>query len=255
MRRVFVTGSTTGLGRTAAEALLDDGHDVVLHARSAERALDLGDLGARASGVIVGDLANAADVRSIADQANGLGPFDAVIHNAGIYVDRTRVATADGHARVLAVNVLAPYMLTAWIARPARLVYLSSGMHRDGDRSLRDIDWISRRWNGVQAYRDSKLVLTTLSALIARRWHDVRSNAVDPGWVPTRMGGPGAPDDLVQGHVTQVWLAVSNDPEATVSGKYWYHQQTHAPASAVNDPAFHEAMLDRLTELTRVTLP
>ena len=254
-RRVFVTGSTTGLGRAAAEALLDDGHDVVLHARSAQRALDLGDIGARASGVVVGDLGNAADVRSIADQANGFGPFDAVIHNAGIYVDRTRIATAEGHARVLAVNVLAPYMLTAWIARPARLVYLSSGMHHDGDRSLRDIDWISRRWNGVQAYCDSKLYLTTLSALIARRWHDVHSNAVDPGWVPTRMGGAGALDDLVQGHVTQVWLAVSNDPAATVTGEYWHHQQTQAPAAAANDPAFQEAMLDQLVQLTGVALP
>lgn len=255
MRRVFVTGSTTGLGRAAAEVLLDDGHDIVLHARSAERALDLGDLGARASGVVVGDLGDAADVRSVADQANEFGPFDAVIHNAAIYVDRTRIATADGHARVLAVNVLAPYMLTAWIARPARLVYLSSGMHRDGDRSLRDIEWTSRRWNGVQAYCDSKLLLTTLSALIARRWHDVYSNAVDPGWVPTRMGGAGAPDDLVQGHVTQVWLAVSNDPEATVTGKYWHHQQTQAPAGAVSDPAFQDAVLDQIVQLTGVALP
>jgi NAD(P)-dependent dehydrogenase (short-subunit alcohol dehydrogenase family) len=254
-RRVFVTGSTTGLGRAAAEALLDDGHDVVLHARSAERALDLGDLGSRASGVVIGDLATAADVRGVADQANAYGRFDAVIHNAAIYVDRTRIATADGHARVLAVNVLAPYMLTAWIDQPARLVYLSSGMHHDGDRSLRDIDWISRRWNGVQAYCDSKLFLTTLSALIGRRWRDVHSNAVDPGWVPTRMGGAGAPDDLVQGHVTQVWLAVSDDPEAAMTGKYWHHQQTHAPASAVNDPAFQEAVLDQLVELTGVALP
>jgi NAD(P)-dependent dehydrogenase (short-subunit alcohol dehydrogenase family) len=253
-RRVFVTGSTTGLGRAAAQALLDDGHDVVLHARSADRALGLGDFGARASGVVIGDLANAADVRSVADQANAYGHFDAIIHNAGIYVDRTRIATDDGHARVLAVNVLATYMLTAWIVRPARLVYLSSGMHHDGDRSLRDIDWISRRWNGVQAYCDSKLFLTTLSALIGRRWQDVHSNAVDPGWVPTRMGGAGAPDDLVQGHVTQVWLAVSDDPEATVTGKYWHHQQTHAPASAVNDPAFQEALLDQLFELTGVAL-
>jgi NAD(P)-dependent dehydrogenase (short-subunit alcohol dehydrogenase family) len=254
-RRVFVTGSTTGLGRAAAQALLDNDHDVVLHARSAERARGLGDFGARASGVVIGDLANAADVRNVADQANAYGQFDAVIHNAGIYVDRIRMATDDGHARVLAANVLAPYMLTAWIGRPARLVYLSSGMHHDGDRSLRDIDWIRRRWNGVQAYCDSKLFLTTLSALIGRRWGDVHSNAVDPGWVPTRMGGAGAPDDLVQGHVTQVWLAVSDDPEATVTGQYWHHQQTHAPAAAVNDPAFQEAMLDQLFELTGVALP
>jgi NAD(P)-dependent dehydrogenase (short-subunit alcohol dehydrogenase family) len=253
-RRILVTGSTTGLGRAAAQALLDDGHDVVLHARSAERALGLADFGARASGVVVGDLANAADVRSVADQANAYGHFDAVIHNAGIYVERSRIATEDGHARVLAVNVLAPYMLTALIDRPRRLIYVSSGMHHDGDSSLRDIDWISRQWNGLQAYCDSKLFLTTLAAAIARRWRDVRSSAVDPGWVPTRMGGPGAPDDLVQGHVTQVWLAVSDDPEANVTGRYWYHQQTHTPASAVNDPAFQAALLRELNRLTGLAL-
>ena len=250
-----MTGSTTGLGRAASQALLDDGHEVVVHARSTERARGLGDLSARATGVVIGDLANASDVRGVADQANAYGTFDAVIHNAAIYVDRTRQVTADGHARVLAVNVLAPYMLTALIERPARLIYLSSGMHHDGDSSLRDIDWISRRWNGVQAYCDSKLLLTTVAAAFARRWRDVRSNAVDPGWVPTRMGGPGAPDDLVQGHVTQVWLAVSDDPEADVSGQYWYHQQTHTPARAVNDPAFQEALLDELSRLTGLGLP
>jgi NAD(P)-dependent dehydrogenase (short-subunit alcohol dehydrogenase family) len=254
-RHVFVTGSTTGLGRAAAESLLDDGHDVVLHARSAERAADLEDLADRASGVVVGDLANASGVLSIADQANAYGVFDAVIHNAGIYVDRDRFATEDGHARVLAVNVLAPYMLSALIERPARLIYLSSGMHHNGDSSLRDIEWTSRRWNGVQAYCDSKLFVTALAAAAARRWRDVRSNAVDPGWVPTRMGGPGASDDLVQGHVTQVWLAVSDDAEANVTGRYWYHRQLQTPARAVNDLAFQEALLDELSRLTGVELP
>jgi NAD(P)-dependent dehydrogenase (short-subunit alcohol dehydrogenase family) len=252
--RVLVTGSTTGLGRAAAQALLADGHEVVLHARSAERALALGDLAGRASGVVIGDLAEASVVRGIAEQANALGPFDAVIHNAAIYVDRARVATGEGHARVLAVNVLAPYVLTALIDRPRRLVYLSSGMHRDGDSSLRDIDWLSRRWNGVQAYCDSKLFVTTLAAIVARRWPDVLSNAVDPGWVPTRMGGSGAPDDLVLGHVTQVWLAVSHDREANVSGRYWFHQRPQTPANVVHDAAFQAALLAQLTRLTGVAL-
>jgi NAD(P)-dependent dehydrogenase (short-subunit alcohol dehydrogenase family) len=254
MAHVFVTGSTTGLGRAAAESLQRDGHHVALHARSAERARDLGDLATRASGVVIGDLATGADVRSIADQANSHGPFDAVIHNAGIYVDRARTATEDGHARVLAVNVLAPYLLTEWIERPARLIYLSSGMHHDGDSSLRDIDWLSRPWNGVQAYCDSKLFLTTLAAAIAGRWPDVRSNAVDPGWVPTRMGGGGAPDDLVQGHVTQVWLAVSDDPGANATGAYWHHQRREAPARATSEPRFQTALMAELGHLTGVTL-
>lgn len=180
--------------------------------------------------------------------------MDAVVHNAGVYIDRTRVATVDGHANVLAVNVLAPYLLTTVIERPGRLIYLSSGMHRDGDPSPHDIDWHNRRWNGVQAYCDSKLYVTAIAMAIARRWPTAFSNAVDPGWVPTRMGGANAPDDLTLGHLTQTWLAVSDEPEAKVTGRYWFHQRAHEPAAAANDPAFQDALLDQLAVLTGVRL-
>jgi NAD(P)-dependent dehydrogenase (short-subunit alcohol dehydrogenase family) len=253
-RRIFVTGSTTGLGRAAAEALVAAGHHVVVHARSSWRAADLGPFAASVAGVVVGDLAELDQVRSLAEEANHLGPFDAVIHNAGIYVDTARNATSDGHARVLAVNVLAPYVLTALVTQPGRLVYLSSGMHHDGDPSLRDLDWNERRWNGVQAYCDSKLYVTALSAAVAKRWPDVRVNAVDPGWVPTRMGGPHAPDDLTLGHVTQVWLAISDDTAAMLTGRYWHHQRPESPAPAVDDAGFQRALLDELTRFTGVTL-
>jgi NAD(P)-dependent dehydrogenase (short-subunit alcohol dehydrogenase family) len=213
------------------------------------------DLARRAAGVVVGDLASADDTRGVADQANAIGGIDAVIHNAAIYVDPRRVATPEGHARTLAVNALAPYQLTAWISRPSRLVYLSSGMHRDGDRSLRDIDWTARRWSGVQAYCDSKLFITALAFAVARRWPDLRANAVDPGWVPTRMGGSGAPDDLEQGHLTQTRLAVSDHPEAGGTGGYWYHQRRRSPTPATLDESFQDALLDELTRLTGVHLP
>jgi NAD(P)-dependent dehydrogenase (short-subunit alcohol dehydrogenase family) len=254
MRRVLITGSTAGLGRAAARDLLDDGHEVVLHARNSARADVVADLARRAAGVVVGDLASADETRGVADQANAIGGIDAVIHNAAIYADPRRVATREGHARTLAVNVLAPYMLTAWISRPSRLVYLSSGMHRGGDDSLRDIDWTARRWSGVQAYCDSKLFITTLALAVARGWPDVRANAVDPGWVPTRMGGPGAPDDLELGHRTQAWLAVSDDPEAIESGGYWHHRRRRSPAPAALDESFQDALLDELTRLTSVHL-
>ena len=253
-RRVFITGSTTGLGRAAAQAVIDGGHDVVVHARTDERAATLGAVADRAVGVVVGDLADAAAVRRIADQANSYGPFDAVIHNAGLYIDHARVATADGHARVLAVNVLAPYLLTVLIERPQRLIYLSSGMHHDAHPSLDDIDWTTRPWNGTQAYSESKLLVTTLAAAIANRWTDVRSNAVDPGWVPTRMGGPHASDDLEQGHITQVWLATSDVPEAAISGKYWYHQHIQTPAAAVDDATFQRSVLEQLAGITGIPL-
>jgi NAD(P)-dependent dehydrogenase (short-subunit alcohol dehydrogenase family) len=256
MSRVLVTGSTTGLGKATAAALLDDGHHAVVHARNTQRAGHVDDLVARGADLVVGDLSIRADVVSIADQVNSLGPLDAVVHNAGVYIDRDRVQTPDGHAQVLAVNVLAPYLLTALIERPRRLVYLSSGMHRDGDPSLRDLDWHERRWSGVQAYCDSKLYLTTLSAAIARRWPAVHTNAVDPGWVPTRMGGPAASDDLTLGHVTQTWLAVSDEPAAaTASGRYWFHQRTEQPAVVVDDVEFQAALLEQLAALTGVELP
>jgi hypothetical protein len=80
-------------------------------------------------------------------------------------------------------------MLTALIDRPDRLIHLSSGLHHAGAGSLRDIDWTGRQWNAVQAYAESKLQVTALAFTVARAWPDVLSNAVDPGWVPTKMGG------------------------------------------------------------------
>jgi NAD(P)-dependent dehydrogenase (short-subunit alcohol dehydrogenase family) len=254
MARIFVTGSTDGLGRAAAGTLIDEGHQVVLHARSRERASALDDLASRSAGVIVGDLASAVETRSIAAQVNAIGPMDAIIHNAGISSTKGRMPTPDGHATILAVNTLAPYMLTALIERPRRLVYLSSSMHRGGTSSLRDIDWTERRWNSSQAYSDSKLYLTALAFAVARQWPDVLSSAVDPGWVPTKMGGPDAPDDLEQGHLTQTWLAVTNDPAATVSGRYWHHRQPQTPAHETTNAAFQDQLSAKLSELTGVAL-
>jgi NAD(P)-dependent dehydrogenase (short-subunit alcohol dehydrogenase family) len=254
MARVFITGSADGLGRAAARALLDGGHEVLLHARSTERAEALADLAPKAAGVVVGDLSSVAGVRGLADEVNDVGRMDAVIHNAGVYLEPARAATPEGHARTLAVNTLAPYLLTALISRPDRLIYLSSGMHRSGGGSLQDIDWLQRRWNPVQAYSESKLHVATLALAIARRWPEVQSHAVDPGWVPTRMGGAGAPDDLEMGHQTQTWLATSNDLAATTSGGYWYHRKRRTPASGALDPGFQDELLDRLAELTGVAL-
>jgi|KBSMisStaDraftv2_1062788.scaffolds.fasta_scaffold512277_2 NAD(P)-dependent dehydrogenase (short-subunit alcohol dehydrogenase family) len=254
MARIFITGSTDGLGRAAARALIEGGHQVVLHARSRERASALDDLASRSAGVIVGDLASAVQTRSIAAQVNAIGRMDAVIHNAGISSTKGRSPTPEGHATILAVNTLAPYMLTGLIERPRRLVYLSSSMHRGGTSSLRDINWSERRWNSSQAYSDSKLYLTALAFAVARHWPDTLSNAVDPGWVPTKMGGPGAPDDLEQGHLTQTWLAVSDDSAATVSGRYWHHRRPQTSANEATNAVFQDQLSVKLSELTGVSL-
>jgi NAD(P)-dependent dehydrogenase (short-subunit alcohol dehydrogenase family) len=254
--RVLITGSSDGLGLAAAELLISQGHQVVGHARNAGRAADQRRDAPGIAGVVVGDLSSAAETRSVADQVNALGRFDAVIHNAGAgYRGRHRATTVDGHEHVLAVNVLAPYLLTALIERPARLVYLSSGMHRGGTASVADLDWERRRWDSAQAYSDSKLYDTVLAFAVARRWPDVLSNAVTPGWVATKMGGSGAPDDLTLGAVTQAWLAVSDDPAATVSGGYFYHQRQDEAHPAARSHQFQDELLGALAELTGVKLP
>jgi NAD(P)-dependent dehydrogenase (short-subunit alcohol dehydrogenase family) len=254
MSRIFITGSTDGLGLAAARTLISEGHAVTLHARSSQRAAAVADLAARSGGVVIGDLSSAVETRAIAEQVNKIGRMDAVIHNAGIYLEPARGTTPEGHAKVLAVNTLAPFILTALIKRPDRLIYLSSGLHRGGTRSLQDIDWRQRSWDPSAAYSDSKLYLTTLAFAVARHWPGVLSNAVDPGWVPTKMGGPSATDDLTMGYLTQTWLATSNDPEAKVSGRYWYHRKQQNAAPEASDPEFQDKLIAKLAELTRVSL-
>jgi NAD(P)-dependent dehydrogenase (short-subunit alcohol dehydrogenase family) len=255
MARILVTGSAQGLGRLAAANLIDHGHQVIVHARDPERAVALADLADRGAAVVLGDLASDEQTQALADQVNRLGRLDAIMHNAGVYGETSRNPGLELHPRTLAVNTLAPYLLTGLIERPDRLIYLTSDMHLSGDDSLRDLDWTARRWNGTQAYCDSKLFVTALAFAIARRWPTVVSNAVDPGWVPTRMGGPSAPDDLVEGYLTQVWLAVGDDPEAKTSGQVWHHRRPARTAAAARSVDFQDRLLTALAELTGFELP
>src|SRR5947209_11674266 len=243
MARVFITGSTDGLGRAAAQTLLEDRHNVVVHARNTDRLTALQDLVDRGAAAVLGDLSDLEETRDVADQVNRLGPMDAVIHNAGVI----------SGPHVLPVNVVAPYLLTALIERPRRLIYLSSSMHRGGRAGLSGMGWSGQRTTG--SYSDSKLLVTTLAIAVARIWPDVLSNAVDPGWVPTKMGGPGAPDDLRLGHLTQEWLATSDDPQALTSGGYWHHQRRAEPAPAAGDPRFQDELLEDLARFTATPLP
>ncbi len=240
--RVLVTGSADGLGRAAAVELQKAGNDVVVHLRNQERRDAVADLVEAGARVVVGDLAELDQVVALAGQVNALGRMDAVIHNAGV----------NSGASILPVNVVAPYVLTASLQRPNRMVYLSSGMHRAGRPRLEGLDWSGRR--ATASYSDSKLFVTALAVAVARLWPEVHANAVDPGWVPTRMGGRHAPDDLRLGHLTQEWLATSTDPDALTSGGYWHHQRRVEPQPSVRDEQFQGSLLDALAQFTGLSL-
>lgn len=256
MARVFITGSTDGLGFMAAELLVKDGHRVTLHARNEQRARDVRARLPQAEAVLIGDASSTIAMRAVADDANASGRFDAVIHNVAIgYREPRRVETSEGIERLFATNVLGPYVLTALMTRPGRLVYLSSGMHRGGEDNLTDPEWKERRWNGSQAYANSKFYDMVLAFAIARKWPDVLSNAVEPGWVATKMGGPGAPDDLALAPVTQAWLAVSEDSAARVSGSNFFHQKKRDAHPATHDAALQEELLAYCAARTGVDLP
>src|ERR1700752_566717 len=174
MARVFITGSSDGLGRMAAQLLIEQGHQAVLHARNEKRAHDAMAAVPGAGTVVIGDHTSISQVRKVAEEVNKIGAFDAVIHNAAVgYQEPRRLLTEDGLPHVFAVNTLAPYILTALIHRPQRLIYLSSGLHRSGDPSVADLKWEKRRWNGTQAYSDTKLHDPMLAFALARHWKDV----------------------------------------------------------------------------------
>jgi NAD(P)-dependent dehydrogenase (short-subunit alcohol dehydrogenase family) len=256
MARIFVTGSADGLGKLASQLLVETGHQVVLHARNQARAAQALAAVPGAETAVVGDLSSIEATRGLADQVNKLGRFDAVIHNAGIgYQERSRHSTIDGLPSVFAVNTLGPYILTALIERPKRLIYLSSGMHRGGDTSLDDLTWVKRRWNGSSAYSDTKLHDVILAFAVARKWPGVLSNSVEPGWVPTKMGGAGAPDDLDEGCRTQVWLATSDEPAARVTGKHFFHMKPRGAVPAASDPQVQERLLAECARISGVPFP
>jgi NAD(P)-dependent dehydrogenase (short-subunit alcohol dehydrogenase family) len=241
MARIFITGAADGLGQLAAKALIAQGHQVVLHARSEKRGKEALEKVPGAETVVTGDLSSIDDTIALGKKVNASGNFDAVIHNAAVY----RASSNE----LFVVNTLAPYILTCLIQKPKRLIYLSSDMHEGGRSKLDSI----RTNIGSITYSDTKLHVLMLCKAVARNWSDIYANAVNPGWVPTKMGGSGAPDDLKKGYETQVWLAISNDEKAKVSGRFFYHQREIRSNPEADDVQLQERLMTVCSKYTGVS--
>ncbi len=256
MARIFVTGASQGIGLETARTLAGLGHEVVAHARNDERADATRAALPGAKAVVTGDLASLASTRALAARANDEGPYDVIIHNAGLGGGSgDRVETADGLDRIFHTNVVGPFVLTCLMPLAPRMVYLTSGLEADGVLRLDDLQWLARPWNGMQAYSDSKLHDSMLSFELAARHPEIIVNAVDPGWIKTNMGGPNAPDPLHLGAETQVWLATSDDPVATTSGQYLKRRTVQTPNPATQDPAARAGLIAELESITGLALP
>ncbi len=243
MARIFITGSADGLGQLAAILLIAEGHQVVLHARNEKRGREALDKVPGAETVAIADLSSIEETIQLAQKVNALGTFDAVIHNAGVYYAQAK--------ELFAVNTLAPYILTCLIHKPKRLIYLSSDMQEGGSSKL---ECFKTNINRI-SYSDTKLHVLMLCKAVARKWPDVYVNALDPGWVPTKMGGSNAPDDLVSGYQTQVWLATSNDMKAKVSGRYFYHLKEIRCNPEADEVLLQDKFLNICKEITGVSFP
>jgi NAD(P)-dependent dehydrogenase (short-subunit alcohol dehydrogenase family) len=256
MARIFITGSTRGIGARTARQLIDLGHEVVVHARHHGRAEEAKAQFPEAHGVVVGELDNLASTSALAAKADAFGPFDVIIHNAGTGGNvPERVQTADGFERIFQTNVIAPYLLTALMELPKRLIFMTSSVEANSKWAPDDLQWTQRKWKGMQAYAETKLHDLMLAVAIAERYPQVVSNAVDPGWTKTDMGGPKATDSLASGADTQVWLATSDDAEATASGSYLKGRKVLDPNPVVSDAGARTALVDELARLSGAPLP
>ncbi|KIW22482.1 uncharacterized protein PV07_12366 [Cladophialophora immunda] len=258
MARILITGSSDGLGSLTARALVKRGHSVVLHARNDQRAQDARAACPGAETCVVADLSDIAQTKTMAQDINNLGAFDAVIHNAGLYTGPYR-RTKEGWPSIVAVNTLSPYILTSLIEpKPKRLVFVSSGLHSGGDPACKDITWQERGEKGFrdfQAYSDTKLHDILLACFFARRWPHVKSNSLDPGWVATKMGGAGATGDINAAVDTYVMLAEGTGAAKDASGKYWYHCKIRSPKRESTDETVQENLISQLEELTGIEAP
>ncbi|KAL3459016.1 hypothetical protein BJX64DRAFT_301621 [Aspergillus heterothallicus] len=260
MPRIFITGSTDGIGLATAKLLISRGNTVVLHARNSTRAEQTRSIVPDAAGILTGDLSSIAETKNLAAEANKLareklgGPFDTIIHNAGIgygATSSTRI-TEDGISAVFAVNSLAPYVLTCLLGRPergGRVLFMSSDSHYGGDGSLRNV-------TRSHSYGDSKLHDVMLANAFARRWEGVQVVSMHPGWVRTKMGGSMAPGgEDVPAKVLAEWAVGKGEFANLRSGAFFTTSGEERAHSGAGNVEKQEELLRICKEASGVSVP
>ncbi|HXU72348.1 MAG TPA: SDR family NAD(P)-dependent oxidoreductase [Polyangia bacterium] len=263
MKTILVTGSTDGIGREAARVLVGRGERLLVHGRTrdkAERAAkELG--GEPVVEPVAGDFGGLDEVRALAAEVARRAPrLDVLVNNAGIYAGR-RGVSADGFELTLAVNQLAPFLLThllidaGVVGAGARIVFVSSNVHR----SVRALDFEdldrTREWDGYGAYADSKLMNVATAFELARRLEarKVAVNAMHPGVIGTKLlhrgfGGSGGAD-VARGAAGEVKLAIDPALEG-VSGRYYDMTEESKASALAEDRALQARVYEVCLERT-----
>lgn len=244
---ILITGATSGIGLAAARLLTGRGERVIIHGRSEAKCRScLGEIH-RASqaepvGYEVADFESLGSIREMAERIReSYGSLDVLINNAGCFTTSYR-ETIDGYELQWGVNYLAPFLLTRELlplllrSDDGRVVTVSSGSHPDGK-----IHWenpnLTERYNGLRAYRQSKLANVLFSYELHRRYAvdtTLSTYAVEPGLVDTRIAEKHSGwlaklvwrfrtrNALTPEEGAETLIYTATDPEiADRSGEYW----------------------------------
>jgi NAD(P)-dependent dehydrogenase (short-subunit alcohol dehydrogenase family) len=265
-RVVVITGGSDGIGAAAARALARRGDRIVLVGRSPGKTRAVAtEIGAESH---VADFAHLGQVRELAAGLARQHPrIDVLVNNAGLIAGAQRKVTADGHELTFQVNHLAPFLLTVLLRGPlgsARASVLTTssqaGTARDAKVNPADLD-MADGYDGLRAYKASKLANVLFTRELARRWQHlgVSAAAVHPGMVRSQWGksGPVAVRVVMKsplrlamrsperGADTIVWLATTAPGKDWPSGGYFANRKPATPSPLADDTHLAEQLWDR----------
>jgi NAD(P)-dependent dehydrogenase (short-subunit alcohol dehydrogenase family) len=265
-RVAVVTGASAGIGLHTAIGLARAGMRVILVGRDGERTEHarrfVADRVANAPlETALADFGNLAAVRGLADEILARhNRLDVLVNNAGLTIQRFTLS-ADGYELVLAVNHLAPFLLTNLLldrlkaSAPARIVTVASQAHHSGHIGPADMTKPDN-WSALAAYSRSKLANILFTRALARRLDaaTVTASCLHPGVINTAIGDhagllgglawrlarPFMPGPA-KGAETSIFLATTPNP-TPFHGAYLIDRKIAVPSARARDDALGEAL-------------